>query len=256
MDLLPLNIPITGEAQHSFSRLAAPLPFNTQVKSSESIPETVKLYLDKILSSDDEINEGELENLTTILESYERNLKSRKHFEMFSNQFRTARTQIKSSSQNQRELTISNIETFRNNDDEPLFSDLIAEPINVEINSSLSFLKHALFIIKNPTEPLPDSNNNDGDDDDELQIEGGKIDLKCPITLQLFKDPYMSKKCGHTYDAEAIKTTFGTHGQICPTPGCPASLLASDFKRDDLMALRVKAFKKQEAKHKESYARV
>lgn len=50
-----------------------------------------------------------------------------------------------------------------------------------------------------------DNTENGGDDDDDdIQMTGVVSSLKCPLTLQTFKEPYSNKKCKHTFEKSAI----------------------------------------------------
>jgi len=42
------------------------------------------------------------------------------------------------------------------------------------------------------------------DDDDELVVERVVTDLKCPLSLQVMKEPYSNRKCKHTFEKSAI----------------------------------------------------
>jgi E3 SUMO-protein ligase NSE2 len=42
------------------------------------------------------------------------------------------------------------------------------------------------------------------DDDEDIQITGTVSSLRCPISLQLFKEPYSNAKCRHTFEKSAI----------------------------------------------------
>jgi len=49
-----------------------------------------------------------------------------------------------------------------------------------------------------------DNTNDDDDDDDEVIIARATTNLKCPITLQMFKEPYSNNVCKHTFEKSAI----------------------------------------------------
>lgn len=68
-----------------------------------------------------------------------------------------------------------------------------------------------------------------GDDgsDDDLVIEGSKTDYKCPLTLQLLKEPFTSAVCKHSFEKNEIiamingSTQFDGIRQLeCPQVGC------------------------------------
>lgn len=93
------------------------------------------------------------------------------------------------------------------------------------------------YIIDDPTCVIPDDNA----DEDDIQIEGGKIELSCPITYKPYHNPMISKKCGHVFDKEGIQIYFNTpEKKKCPQGACGHELTANDFKPDQLMLLRCK----------------
>lgn len=99
----------------------------------------------------------------------------------------------------------------------------------------LSALK---YIWNDPTAMIPDEQN------DDLYIEGGKIELHCPITYKPFETPMISKKCNHVFDRLGIENYLhGYPSRDCPQSGCSQKLTMSDFQEDDLMKLRCKIAK-------------
>jgi hypothetical protein len=44
----------------------------------------------------------------------------------------------------------------------------------------------------------------DEQSEEEIYILGGKTDYKCPLTLQVLKEPYTNNKCKHTFEKERI----------------------------------------------------
>lgn len=97
-------------------------------------------------------------------------------------------------------------------------------------------------IWNDPTAVIQDDSANDNED--ELKIEGGTIELICPITVKQFEHPMISMKCGHTFDQSGISNYFGsgqTHtAKDCPQTGCGKKLSMSDFKPDVIMQMRCK----------------
>lgn len=90
------------------------------------------------------------------------------------------------------------------------------------------------YLWNDPTGVMPDENN-----DEEVQIEGGKIELRCPITCQGFKRPMISKKCNHVFDSEGLENYFQGHTtRDCPQGGCSQKLSMNDFEEDEIMSLR------------------
>lgn len=75
--------------------------------------------------------------------------------------------------------------------------------------------------------------------EDELQIEGGHLELVCPITCRPFHQPMVSKKCGHVFDKEGITNYFEGHSsRDCPQGACVQKLTLRDFTPDEIMKLR------------------
>jgi len=72
----------------------------------------------------------------------------------------------------------------------------------------------------------------DEDDDDDIVIAGVTVNLKCPLTLQLFRVPYKSSACKHVFEKDAIEDIIDKGGSRpargaekevkCPTGGCSA----------------------------------
>jgi hypothetical protein len=84
--------------------------------------------------------------------------------------------------------------------------------------------------------PAPGITATQGDDDeDDLMVDRATISIKCPITLQKFKDPVTSSKCPHSFEKSAIMDMIrgsssrlggeGARGKgnkcvECPVTGC------------------------------------
>lgn len=66
-----------------------------------------------------------------------------------------------------------------------------------------------------------DNTNNDEDedeDDDEIEISGATVNLKCPLTLQTFKEPYSNNVCSHTFEKFAFIDYFNGSAVHFPEP--------------------------------------
>jgi hypothetical protein len=76
--------------------------------------------------------------------------------------------------------------------------------------------------------PLPnakqwfDENDQEGgeDSDEDLIVAEEVIDLKCPLSLVMMKEPYTSKRCKHTFEKAAIFEFLHGRPQKCPQTGC------------------------------------
>lgn len=70
--------------------------------------------------------------------------------------------------------------------------------------------------------------NSEDEEDDDLVISGGTTNLKCPLSLQQFSEPYSSDICTHTFEKSAIieyinsGTVYagGEKQKGCPVFGC------------------------------------
>jgi E3 SUMO-protein ligase NSE2 len=84
-------------------------------------------------------------------------------------------------------------------------------------------------------------------DDEDFEVTGVKRDLKCPLTLQYFKDPVTSDQCPHSFEKMAIseligrsnlrtgggsRRNMGERMERCPVSGCEKMLALSNLKED------------------------
>ncbi|CCK71573.1 SUMO ligase MMS21 KNAG_0H01590 [Huiozyma naganishii CBS 8797] len=104
-------------------------------------------------------------------------------------------------------------------------------------NVMLKLLPH---LWKDPTAIIPD--DIDTADTDDLQINGGNIELICPITVREFEHPMISKQCGHVFDKVGLTSYFGGRNESknCPQGACSKMLMLKDFEPDPIMAFRCK----------------
>jgi E3 SUMO-protein ligase NSE2 len=58
------------------------------------------------------------------------------------------------------------------------------------------------------------------DEDEELVIEREIIDLKCPLSLQIMKEPYGNRKCRHVFEKSAILDFLSSNGGQANCPVC------------------------------------
>ncbi|KAK6536686.1 non-SMC element 2, MMS21 [Arthrobotrys megalospora] len=90
----------------------------------------------------------------------------------------------------------------------------------------------------------------DDESDDGIQEVAVTRNLKCPLTMQLFKDP-VKAACGHSFEKEALLEMLKEYKKqkkatICPTTGCGKEIHQKDLKPDALTK------RLAEAKSKES----
>lgn len=119
-------------------------------------------------------------------------------------------------------------------------------------NESYRQMKSMAFVIKNPEDPIPDED----EEDEELNVSGGKISLKDPLSLHHFRHPVYSKVCKHTFEKDSISGYLNSQNTDCPITGCSSSLSKDDLKTDVLMQLRVAAYISMERNGKRKYENV
>lgn len=145
------------------------------------------------------------------------------------------------------ELSYKTLGHYRSLEDPPT---RLAEMLDAEFQSIPSKGKSAgaldfqrrMFVVKNPLVPLPNELAEDSQETtDEVEVEGGTIELVCPLSRVEFVDPVKSSKCGHTF-SRALITEYLEGQDRCPIAGCEAVLKRSTLKPDALMDLRVKSF--------------
>lgn len=102
-------------------------------------------------------------------------------------------------------------------------------------------------------------------EDEDFVITGEVADLRCPLTLQVFKEPMKNNKCKHVFEKSAIMEMFerapvfrdggrrgpGVRKLQCPQAGCDHMLEEKDLAEDIIMKRMVKRQKAQEAREAE-----
>lgn len=101
---------------------------------------------------------------------------------------------------------------------------------------------------------------NDADESDEDVCideaqDTGDAGLKDPIMQGLLVAPMVSKTCGHTYSASTVKDYFKGAGKKCAVYGCDKHLTAKDFKKDVAKEVKLKAYKKKQARAAQTQSR-
>lgn len=72
-----------------------------------------------------------------------------------------------------------------------------------------------------------------GEDDDDVEVQSGKVGLRCPITGKFPDHPVVSSVCGHVYERDAIMECLrGRKGTACPVVGCSKILKAANIVED------------------------
>lgn len=99
--------------------------------------------------------------------------------------------------------------------------------------------EESIFVTINPTEPIPDYIENGISGEDDVEVEGGRIDLMCPISHNLMQDPVRNKVCGHTYDKSSV-INYLRNSHECPI--CPKKFNRNDLVEDKFMKLRLRGY--------------
>ncbi|CDO92017.1 unnamed protein product [Kluyveromyces dobzhanskii CBS 2104] len=102
------------------------------------------------------------------------------------------------------------------------------------------------YIWSDPTRIIPydpfesEPTQEEDDEEEDVKVDGGIIELTCPVSVKKFEKPMISLKCFHTIDNESLESLFRSERSIqCPVPGCNNSLTPRDFVTDRLMHIRV-----------------
>lgn len=93
---------------------------------------------------------------------------------------------------------------------------------------------------KNAAEDDEEEQQQDDDDDDDLIIDQEHVSLACPLSMQIMREPFTSRKCRHTFDKSSIEQFLGRAAKQCPQTGCSEMLALADFYFDQIMLRRVK----------------
>jgi hypothetical protein len=106
-------------------------------------------------------------------------------------------------------------------------------------------IKQIIFVATYPDRPIPFSLENDlnENDDDDLEVGGGKVDLTCPISRNMFIRPYKNINCNHTYDLEPLKVYLRS-SRVCPE--CGASVSMTNIEPDSIMQTRIECYKRDQ----------
>lgn len=120
-----------------------------------------------------------------------------------------------------------------------------AETLKDEIQKHVLRLKQIIFVSIYPERPIPSRlevnnlNEENNDEDGDLQVDGGKVNLTCPISRELFKKPYKSLNCSHTYDLDALQIYLRSSHEC---PECGAGIGSRSIEPDIIMSTRVKCY--------------
>lgn len=259
MAQIPEYIPFLPEVSRKFYEINnASLEQKELRETSEKLLESALEFLEQIVDTpynpgDEEEDDERQEPLWKVVQAFDMVTRSIMESEVFSNVFKKTKSIIQAKIGSEAPLSLSNIDQLAKVDVERnMFSkmlrnkleeadDRLARHLRHNTNPDYVYLKQAAFIIDHPLDPLPDEN---AGEDDDIQVEGGKIDLVCPLSMKMFENPMISSICGHTFDQEGIRGIWTNGAQACPIPGCRKRVSYSDFEKDRLMILRVKSYRR------------
>ena len=251
---LPPYFPLNQSLVKDFERSA-----RLQTKVDQTIKESIsnilsqtKEYL-KFLLDDENLTNMDFDSkfFSLNLATLEELLKSQYEIGIWKKSVEESKIKIRLKQRHEAELNLESLEFYQNQVNDDHFGDLVKKEyeeyrdINnqessfqtvLATNDTYRYLKNVTFILQNPQHPLPEEA-----EDDELEVAGGKISLKDPLSLNYFHNPLVSKKCGHVFSEETINDYLTNHNK-CPVDGCGAVLTRNDLKPDDIMTLRVKAY--------------
>lgn len=191
------------------------------------------------------------EFLQTQTNAYAKLVETKFHLHDFQSSLRQAQTSLHNTRRVEDDISIENYRTYCEMDKDN-FADAIISDIDekaIESHESIlkadlwyQYVRNAYFVLQHPEDPLPDDQA-----DEELAMEGGKISLKDPLSLNYFVDPVMSVSCKHVFEKEHIMRLLAKETNLkCPITGCVAMITKKELLPDLLMGLRVKAHKAKE----------
>ncbi|ODV79289.1 uncharacterized protein CANTADRAFT_52067 [Suhomyces tanzawaensis NRRL Y-17324] len=260
---LPDYLPLHASLKHDFDRATAFRPaLSKQVQELvDMILQDTKRYIDQMLTESVEVSAVVGSNLASL----EALLRSQFDLAKYTQSVKSTKEKIKHVGREEPAISLETLEVYHAKEHALNFADEIDEQFRMEKevndvdaefaeflkkNNDYQNLKKMLFVIDNPEEPIPDD-----EEDEDLNVSGGKISLKDPISLNYFAAPVIAKRCQHTFEKESILTHLVSNNN-CPINGCTNKITSSDLVEDQLMKIRVKAYLAKERKRHENVARV
>lgn len=270
---LPLYIPLDLELVRDVetadsSYLLALQEVNTAI---EDVSAQAKAYIDFVLSDNNtaqvQVNQ---QTLDTLLETLRQHIVSKHELEWWKLSAHNSRAKIRQNQRTEPELTLETLDSYREYADRPQFGDQIIADYQEErqlrqhekttdqlVRSNVIYqqLQNLVFILQDPSNPLP----TDADSDD-LEMAGGKISLRDPLSLDYYVEPYISRKCLHVFSKstiyEYLDGTNARRQENCPVDGCNATLSLNDMQPDLIMQLRMKVYRKKGREQRENIERI
>lgn len=112
-----------------------------------------------------------------------------------------------------------------------------------EVATLSNHIQQIIFVATYPQNPLPSklTKENAVEDDDELEVEGGKVDLTCPISREIYIKPVKNSNCGHSYNYDSLKIYVRSSNKC---PDCEARVALDCVVPDKIMEVRVRCYKR------------
>ncbi|CAI4407996.1 CQS_1a_G0013220.mRNA.1.CDS.1 [Saccharomyces cerevisiae] len=250
---IPKSVPLHPKTGKYFHNLHARDLSNIYQQCYKQIDETINQLVDSTSPSTIGIEEQVIDITSTykLLSTYESESNS------FDEHIKDLKKNFKRSSDACPQIDLSTWDKYRTGElTAPKLSELYLnmptpEPATMVNNTdTLKILKVLPYIWNDPTCVIPDLQN--PADEDDLQIEGGKIELTCPITCKPYEAPLISRKCNHVFDRDGIQNYLqGYTTRDCPQAACSQVVSMRDFVRDPIMELRCKIAKMKESQEQD-----
>lgn len=100
-----------------------------------------------------------------------------------------------------------------------------------------------------PAQPGDNFSEDAASDDDDIVMGGSVMQLRCPLTADILRDPVVNAACQHAYSRDAILSFMGDRrtrqGQIqCPAAGCSATVSRSTLQDAPALRRRVERYER------------
>ncbi|KAG0658244.1 hypothetical protein C6P45_002225 [Maudiozyma exigua] len=257
--LIPGQLPLSNHAIKDLTKIRIEDSQNLFSQCNEELREIMDQYMQNVTDTE------ELKPMfQTLSECSEKLGQQERKYNQLGNNLELAKRQYIKESEGNQPVTFDTWNSFVNDSTNiPNLQSLLAEDRSSQLkerslgqqnlrhveNSKL--LRVLPLIWDNPRCIIPDDN----DEEDDLMIDGGIIELTCPITCKMYEEPLISNQCGHVFDKSGLQEYFRTERtRDCPQTGCSKHLRINDFIPDPIMKLRcrIAAVKEKEQETKEA----
>lgn len=241
--LVPEQLPLSNHAVRELTKIRIQDSSKLFSQCNEELREIMDQYMQNVTDTE------ELKPMfQTLSECAEKLDQQELKYNKIGKNLELAKKQYIKESESIQPVTFETWNSFVDNSENiPNLQSLLAEDRSPELKiNSLrqENLRHAEnskllrvlpLIWDNPRCIIPDDN----DEEDDLMIDGGIIELTCPITCKMYEEPLISKQCGHVFEKSGLQEYFRTERtRDCPQTGCSKHLKINDFIPDPIMKLR------------------